>query len=662
MKKLYGMILSGFLLASCSVESPLSPDALKACFTTKKESYDLNETIFFDGKCSQNAEEYIWYMGDGTVYEGEAYNYQYTESGTYQVSLVVKRGEEKDSIAKSISITKPDIIYHDNEAIYTDTYWEEGIHEIIDHVIVAEGTLTIAPGTIVRFQQDASMYIGGQGVSSLIAEGTAEKPILFTSANVDPKSGDWGTISFGADADNPSFKYCTFEYGGQGTSYHAMISATYGASFSMENSVLKDAANLGILMRDESYFNLFQHNEFQNIDGFAIEMDAYKTSTIGADNTFNGYGVMISKAEVNSYERLMIAQDLTLHKIGTPYVFTQNVEIYNSSAPPTLTLEPGVQLAFTEEVAINGGNGTLIARGTAQDSITFDYWPTAEATDHRWGGFYFPEGTKPETALAYCHIKNTGAYNIYGNYGAISMWDCVISVDHSTIEGSNRFALDLDLNPRFGNSSTLASFTNNVINCGETGVMRIDNETLFVIDKSNQFIKGTPIYYSPTIFYEDMTLKNLGVPYYFYGSLVLYGDASPTLTIEPGVHVMMGMGTTIEIGDTYGDKPGNIIAEGTAETPIKFTFSDIDGGSSWEGFDVNIVDQEVARFNHVYIEGAVNGIDFHDAPYKMLPNASVINSTFENIVEYGMHIVLASGRDVYRENNTFINVGWQDVK
>jgi hypothetical protein len=86
-----------------------------------------------------------------------------------------------------------------DDLIRQDQTWSGDIL-VTQHVTIVSGvTLTIAPGTTVRFEpmrplfvSDPTLYVNGR----LIAMGTAEKPIRFTSNAIQPEPGDWGGIRF----------------------------------------------------------------------------------------------------------------------------------------------------------------------------------------------------------------------------------------------------------------------------------------------------------------------------------------------------------------------------------------------------------------------------------------------------------------------------------
>lgn len=77
------------------------------------------------------------------------------------------------------------------------------------------GSLTIEPGTTVQFSENSYMSIGYYSEGKLVAVGTEEEPITFTSAMNDKYPGDWGGIYFYEYAGGGSIlDHCKILYGG----------------------------------------------------------------------------------------------------------------------------------------------------------------------------------------------------------------------------------------------------------------------------------------------------------------------------------------------------------------------------------------------------------------------------------------------------------------
>lgn len=109
--------------------------------------------------------------------------------------------------------------------IATDTTWSLGNspYTVTGNVQVLGGVrLTIEPGVVVKFTIGTSLSIGGE----LIARGTADQRILFTSSSAFPSPGDWSCIKFVSGSTNATvdqalnylagsiIEFSTIEYGG----------------------------------------------------------------------------------------------------------------------------------------------------------------------------------------------------------------------------------------------------------------------------------------------------------------------------------------------------------------------------------------------------------------------------------------------------------------
>ena len=104
-----------------------------------------------------------------------------------------------------------------------DTIWSGDIH-VEEFVIIPEGiTLRIEPGTRVRFQhyrgyRDPEKRLGIESEGTIIAQGTPEAPIYFTSDAEDPQNGDWGMIRV-LNSQDTEFSFVVVEFGQQGLNF-----------------------------------------------------------------------------------------------------------------------------------------------------------------------------------------------------------------------------------------------------------------------------------------------------------------------------------------------------------------------------------------------------------------------------------------------------------
>ena len=71
--------------------------------------------------------------------------------------------------------------------------WEaKNTYVLKGQVFVTGGTLTIEAGTVIKGEAGSVLTITKS--ATLMAQGTVEKPIVFTSAKTTPTSGDWGGL------------------------------------------------------------------------------------------------------------------------------------------------------------------------------------------------------------------------------------------------------------------------------------------------------------------------------------------------------------------------------------------------------------------------------------------------------------------------------------
>lgn len=105
---------------------------------------------------------------------------------------------------------KPQVTELSAQTIDTDTTWSGNIVISGDIYVPPEVTLTVAPGTVIKFKKiDAKSDQNLFGIDSpyypeaeliirgrLIAKGTPDNYIVFTSAESTPRPADWGAINF----------------------------------------------------------------------------------------------------------------------------------------------------------------------------------------------------------------------------------------------------------------------------------------------------------------------------------------------------------------------------------------------------------------------------------------------------------------------------------
>ena len=92
--------------------------------------------------------------------------------------------------------------------IAKDETWSGNILVDGDLVITGDAALIITSGTTVKFAKDTGLIVEG----NLYAEGQANRAIVLTSAEADPKPGDWKGIVFTESCQDSRMEYCVVEF------------------------------------------------------------------------------------------------------------------------------------------------------------------------------------------------------------------------------------------------------------------------------------------------------------------------------------------------------------------------------------------------------------------------------------------------------------------
>ncbi len=115
-------------------------------------------------------------------------------------------GQERGLVAPR----PPDRSYS-NAQLTEDTVWQGEVRVEGEVTIAPQATLTLKEGTVVRFRDSA----GGHGVlvvqGRIVAEGSAEKPVVFTSRNDDGTTGAWQGIVLLASGKKNVLEQCRIE-------------------------------------------------------------------------------------------------------------------------------------------------------------------------------------------------------------------------------------------------------------------------------------------------------------------------------------------------------------------------------------------------------------------------------------------------------------------
>lgn len=639
MKRLLTVLFSTLVLFSCSTDEPAgSSDLPQACFTLDAGAV-AGTPIAFNSSCSKNAATYAWSFGDGATSTEAGPTHTYTSKGSYNVKLSITTASgASHEMAKTLEVADVPasaVTTHFGD-INKDEVWQAGIHKVFGWVNVNNATLTIMPGAIIRFMEGASLDVGSgseAGTATLIAEGTASQPIIFTADTDTPRKGYWKGISFGAGGSgNSSLAHCRVEWSG---SNYSMLSI-YGTKVSIVQSKFLQSSSNGINLGDSGNFKAFSNNEISDCNGYAMEIAPNRVPDIGLNNNFAATkGILIGLDRLTD-------PDVVWKKQSCPYIIHGGFSI-NDQDGTSLTLDPGVTVKFSQWSKLTVGysatsTGKLIAEGTAAEPVTFTTEEDASA-GNRWEGIRFHPGTDPATSLKHCVIENANGGPNTGNYASIIV-EAPLHINHTTIRNPSGTAISC-LEEGYFNS-----FENNTLVGTDRGV-RMYGNWVHTLGNTNQITAAKEIVVEKDVItHPAVTWKKQPYPYYMADHIEIGSATGSTLTIAPGNTLKFMAYGSIDANYAYGI--GNLIAHGTASEPIVFT-SGWNTPAAGNFRAINLGEGSSMNYCVVEFSGYYSS---YGSIYITSDKASVKNSTIKNSKNYG--IVISRSNPVV-ENNTFIN-------
>jgi len=313
-------------------------------------------------------------------------------------------------------------------------------------VVGCNATLTIEPGVVVKVSPTLAITVGSTafGKGNIIARGTEQLPIVFTSTNAPAAPGNWSRIHFTDFAVDATFdsdgnylsggilEHVIVEYAGYGN-YAAVfaeksapflnyceirhnllegvkVTGTNAPAVKISNCQVWDNAKRGIYITDREGYKLLNNNIHDNHDGGIYLTSSTNNTVIG--NTISGNTTSDNGGGIYFYSSSGV-NILTGNTIsGNTAGWGGGICFYSSCGGNTL-----IENTISSNTANSGGGGIyFISSGT--NTLT-ENTISSNTTNNDGGGIYFNSSgsnTLTENTIS-SNTANNNSGGIYFYYG-----------------------------------------------------------------------------------------------------------------------------------------------------------------------------------------------------------------------------------------------------
>ncbi len=447
-------------------------------------------------------------------------------------------------------------------------------YTVVGSATVSQGaTLTIEPGVELRFDDGEWLEVGDGTQGSLVADGTADAPIVFTSSMPETaERGAWHGLVFGDDTlAGSSVSNATVRFGGRdGFGVLGCITVRDSAPgvLTLADLILEQCELSGVGV-DAGALNGITDLTFVDSDA-GLRMAAHNVGDIGQAFTYTETSHNIIDGERLEADTTWVAQ-------GVPWAVNGSIDVQGVDAP-VLTLSAGIHVQFSDgewiEVA-DGQAGGLVMAGTETDPILLEA-RTVGAVAGAWHGVAFREDTTAGSSLDYVHVRHAGRDG-FGVRGCVTLDQTAVgrvSVTNSTFEMCEQSGI-----AAWGPTAAPMELDANTFIDSEAG-MWLNANTLGGVSGAQTYTNVAINRMQGDVVTDSTTWVGQAVPYDVAGSISVEG-MDPVLTLDAGLTLRFADGEWLEVGDGLG---GGLMVAGTAGAPVVMTsVNPVPSPGDWHG-------------------------------------------------------------------------------
>lgn len=424
------------------------------------------------------------------------------------------------------------------------------IDYIIECVVDITAPLTIEPGTVIQFEENAGLgvYDGG----TINAVGTSAEPIVFKGE--EEIDGFWRGIHIETRSVNNQLNNVRIQDAGSNYVYCCNDVASLflkGARIALNNLQISNGKGIGIKANKEVELVSYSNIRIETHKEYPVHIVAELVSSLdgtGSDYSGNDKDFVFVPGTI-------INQPTVWAALNVPYLVEGNVLDVTSA----FTLEAGVEMVFQQ----NGGlgvfdAGSLTVKGTKTAPVVMK---GANATAGYWRGIHM-ETTNSENSLNYLNVSDAGGNYVYccNAEGSLFLKDGTASVTNSAFSNGKSYGIVTSSDFEFD------EYRANTITTHQEAAMYIAATTMGALDGRQSSYLGNDKDYLKVFdsnIDEEVTVLANDVPFQIENGAVI--DVTSKLSLKEGVEIVFEENSGLGVYDN-----GSFAAIGTSGEKIVF--------------------------------------------------------------------------------------------
>lgn len=620
------LALATLLLAACG--SPGSGGVPTGSLTVAPSSLELGvgaeETLVasLDGTPTANV---TWNSQDGAVATVDTGGVVTgVTAGATSITATNTAGATAEASVTVVACEAPTLIDADVSVASTWTAQGSGCTDyVVQSPIDVTESLTVEPGTIVHFEQEAglrvttssgSLDVNGSAAAVVRFAGTQSTPgwwrgiEMWRTGGTNPSSLDHAHIEHAGYADpiDPDDPSVSLQLGTPGTTDTSDVNV-----IEITDTTIRDGAGFGLYASRFSAVAAFADNTITGHADAPVRASARNSGFLdgASDLTGNANDYVLIDGDdriVSSTLVNQITESITWTRLVSdlPYRFDGMTKV-----TAELTVDPGVTVEFVEdgELRVTDG-GSIVADGTAAAPITFT---GTESVPGHWSGIIiWRPGASPQSVLDHVTIAYAGGEPVTPDFDVYG-YNLVLGSPITSDSSANAFGTTLTNTTlshgagyglHIGHGSTFVQngFADNILTDNALGAAHVSAQSARWLDDGTTYgASGDHVLLDARIARDDVTSNatwpSLGDDRRYQVTGIINLEA--VLTLQPGVTLSFGQNT----GLFAQSADAGIVADGTPTNPILFT-GEIAEGGSWYGVYLREARMSGNVMDHVTIE------------------------------------------------------------